>query len=265
MPRRPRSDKKGTRVPHSKKWPPNHRLTKLREILQKSRPEFAKLVGVPAHTLRSYERGDRRLPEEIAERIFYATFISSDWLLDDGASVENPRGFGGYEYTLDFYRKSGVQSRLVDADGDARLALVYMPASHCVARLLRVALRNNKHLLCGHLLQKTISKLTKELRLGNSFGKEMPAALQDDGTRTMMMGGGYVASPNDVNLDTYNAALVLSSAMLFEWSAALEGTEAARTMLLAKLDFVKALIQKSFETRPPKNAQMAAVKPSRKK
>ena len=264
MERRRLSKKRGTHVPQPKKWPPNQRLAKLRAILQKSRPDFAQLVGVPAHTIRSYERGDRRLPEQIAERISYATWISSDWLLDDKASAENPRAWGGSEYTLDFYRTSGIQSRpLLDVDSDSRFALVYMPASHCVARLLRVALAHNKHLLCRHLLEKEVSKLTKELRLADSFQKEMPSALHDDGTRTWMMGGTWLANPNDTNVNTYNAALVLSSAMLFEWSAALEGTEANRTMLVAKLDFVKGLIQQSFEKRPP-NAGTAPVKSLRK-
>lgn len=260
-------NKKGTHVSHFKKPAPNPnpRLVKLREILGKSRPEFAKLVGVPSHTIRSYERGDRRLPEQIAGRIFYATFISPDWLLDDTASAEEPRGFGGAQYTLDFYRKHGISDGpLVDVDGDSSLAIVYMRASHGVARLLRVALRSRKHLLCSYLLEETISKFTKELRLADSFQKEMPSALPDDGTRTMMMGGDFVEPGTGFNPDTFNAALVLSSAMLFQWSAAVEGTEADRAKVLANLNSVKALILKSFEQRAPSKPRTAAVKPPRK-
>lgn len=212
-------------------------------------------------TIRSYERGDRKLPEIIAKRIFYATFVSPEWLLDDSASAENPRVFGGGEYTLKFHQSFGFHdAKPVDVDGDPSLALVYMRASHRVARLMRVALSRRKHLLCEHLLGKTISQLTNELHLDDSFRKENPGAPADDATRTMMMGGD-LAPPGSFNPDNYNAALVLSSAMLFQWSAAVEGTEADRAKVLANLDSVKALIQKSFERRAPNNPQSGAFKP----
>lgn len=264
MVRRQPRKQKGTHVPHSKKWPPNHRLTKLRTILGKSREAFAQLVGIQAFTLRSYERGDRRLPEEIAERIFYATFISSDWLLDESASADKPRAFGGGEYTLAFYQSFGFHdAKPVDVDWDPGLTIACMRVSHRVARLMRVALSKRKNLLCEFLLGKTISQLTKELHLEGSFREEMPAALPDDTTRTMMMGGDF-APPESFNPDNCKAALVLSTAMLFQWSAAVEGTEADRAKVLADLDTVKALIQKSFERRAPNNPQSAAVKPLRK-
>lgn len=255
---------RGTHVPFAKKYPPNPRLTKLRAILQKSRPEFAHLVGVPPHTLRSYERGDRRLPEKTAEEISYATWICSEWLLDDNASAEKPRAWGGSEYTLDFYQNFGFhEAKRVDVDGNPNLAIVYMRPSHRVARLMRAALSKRKHLACEHLLGKTISQLTKRLNLEDSFRKEMPGALQDDPTRTMMMGGS-LAPQGSFNPDSYNAAMVLSSAMLFQWSAAVEGTEADRAKVLANLDSVKALIQQSFEKRPT-TERRAAVMHSRKK
>ncbi len=259
-----RGKQRGTHVPFAKKYPPNPRLTKLRAILQKSRPEFAHLVGVPPHTLRSYERGDRRLPEKTAEEISYATWICSEWLLDDNASEEKPRALGGSEYTLDFYQNFGFhEAKRVDVDGNPNLAIVYMRPSHRVARLMRAALSKRKHLACEHLLGKTISQLTKRLNLEDSFRKEMPSALDDDATRTMMMGGG-LAPQGSFNPDSYVAALVLSSAMLFQWSAAVEGTEADRAKVLANLDSVKALIQKSFEGRAARKTPTAAVKRSRK-
>lgn len=266
MERSPNRKIKETHVPHSKKSPrkANLRLTKLRNILQKSRPEFAELVKVPALTIRSYESGVRRLPEHIARRIAYATFVNPSWLLDDGASAENPQSWTGQAYTRAFYSRSGIGfGPPVETDDDFGLAALYMPLSHRVARLWRVALRQRKHILCGHLLKTSIATVATEMGLDEHLQKEIPSALPTCDTSTYLMGGVVTATSSvsdDNPMDTKWMTLLLSTAALFEWSAALEGTQARRDVFLSRLDLVRGLVQRSFEKRPPVNAKQVSAK-----
>ena len=222
---------------------------------------FAKMIGVSVNTIRASEKGSRPLTKETAMRIAYTTMVSPHWLLDDAASPDDPRSWGGSEYTLEYYRSLGLSHPMpVEVDGNFGLAVFYMRPSHRVARLMRVAMRFRKHIVCAELLKESISKIATEMDLAEYLEKEMPDALSPTSIRTLMMGGKVIAeSPDDgSDMATTNAALVLSCATLFEWSAALEGSEADRVALLARLDSARELIRQSFDKKPPRKPQPAS-------
>ena len=58
------------------------------EYLKLTQPQFARLIGVSASMLQAVELGMRRVSEDFANRVAYATGVDPECLLYDGRGLQ---------------------------------------------------------------------------------------------------------------------------------------------------------------------------------
>lgn len=99
------------------------------EYLKLTQPQFARLIGVSASMLQAVELGTRRITEDFANRVAYATGVNPECLLHEGAELRTLIAGTPYLSTDDAKRNRELYAALLRAGEEEATPVPKEPAA----------------------------------------------------------------------------------------------------------------------------------------